>query len=244
MKAIFITLVISSLWGFASFTPLALAHNVHLLWVFSTVLAGGIFWSLIAVHMVDLFMLWKLDQLVLLRQVHRNIWADLATFISSVFLLILIKKIYSTLPVVYIHPVAWLSMALLLCAVRIAFFLVFRVSNRKSCKSAIVAFSFCAATLWYVCFTAIQVAMGGLNSSESVWFYITMAAAAISTYWGIKQISCIRRNKNLRTAPFSALIKNEFDIFFSYPPKNVTAERKVRNRRCTNKGRKNRRNHI
>lgn len=47
MRAAFITLVISSLWGFASFTPLVTAHNVHLLWVFTSVLMGASFGALL-----------------------------------------------------------------------------------------------------------------------------------------------------------------------------------------------------
>ncbi|CAD1796404.1 hypothetical protein CPBF426_09560 [Xanthomonas arboricola pv. juglandis] len=223
MRAAFITLVISSLWGFASFTPLVTAHNVHLLWVFTSVLMGGIFWSLITVHMADAITLWRRGKLGYLRMVYSRFWADVATFIVALAAIFLIRRYNFTSPIATVQLTAWFSIALLICAVRLAFLLVYKTETRTKCGFALATFFSCGATLWYVFFTTMQIAIGGLNLAESIWFYITMVAAAISMYAGTRQLTYIFTIGNLHTSPSAAKIIT--DLHKGYAP--LVANRKI-----------------
>ncbi|MGX2089669.1 hypothetical protein [Xanthomonas axonopodis] len=200
MKFSFVVLVLACLWGFASSTPLAATHDTRLLWVVATVVTGGLFWALMAIHVADAYTLWRWRELNALEAVYRRSGWDGATFVA---LLVLFALMRNEMERAGVSPqlLPWTAMALLACAARLVLILLLGSTGRRARHASMAALATCLVALWFACFAIAQLGMHRLSIIESIWFEVTSIIAGVATYVGVKQTIYALRTASLRTTP-------------------------------------------
>ncbi len=200
MKFSFVVLVLACLWGFASSTPLAATHDTRVLWVVATVVTGGLFWALMAIHAADAYTLWRWRELNVLAAVHCRSGWDGATFLALLVLFALMRDEMERAGVSP-HLLPWIAVALLTCAARLALIRLLGSTGRRARRASMAALAACLVALWFVCFAVAQLGTHRLSVIESIWFEVTSIIAAIATYVGVKQMIYSLRTLSLQTTP-------------------------------------------